>query len=329
MNLSSADYDRSAREEAALWAARLDGSALEESDWAALDAWLAKDRAHRALLSEYCELSADLEVRLPALASAGAVAMRPRTAPEVPAWRPRTVLGVALAAAAVAIGLWLAMPGPRFEDIVTPAGQRQALTLADGTRLELSARTRFRIENSRSERRMRLAEGEVYLQVAQDPSRPFVVETPAGSIRVIGTVFDVCSEAAGTLEVTVVEGTVQVRPEGADGSAVRLGSGDQLSVQAGRVRVRPLSAGDLEDALAWRQGKIVFHGAPLEEALARFAYYHGCQITAAPEAAALRVGGVYSLDDLDGFFAALEEVLPVRVARDGTGPVRVSLRADR
>jgi ferric-dicitrate binding protein FerR (iron transport regulator) len=40
------------------------------------------------------------------------------------------------------------------------------------------------------------------------------------------------------------------------------------------------------------------------------------------------VGGRYSLDDLDGFFAALEQVLPVHVSRNLNGTVQVGLRSE-
>ncbi len=64
---------------------------------------------------------------------------------------------------------------------------------------------------------------------------------------------------------------------------------------------------------------------PLSEALARFARYHGHGITATPEAANLKVGGRFSLDDLNGFLTTLEEVLPVRVSRGLNGTVQVAL----
>ena len=72
----------------------------------------------------------------------------------------------------------------------------------------------------------------------------------------------------------------------------------------------------------------MFNGVPLRDALARFARYHGRGITATPDAAVQRVGGRFSLDDLDGFFAALEEALPVRVTRNLNGTVQVSLRTE-
>ena len=108
-----------------------------------------------------------------------------------------------------------------------------------------------------------------------------------------------------------------------------LGAGDQLSAGPDGVEVRRLSAAGLDDALAWRQGQVVFHGVPLRDALARFARYHGRGITVTPEAAGKRVGGRYSLDDLDGFLSFIEEGLQVRVTHDLNGTVQVSSRATR
>src|SRR4051812_49449464 len=71
MNSSTSRYDRAIDEQAATWAARLDGDVLEASERAALDAWLAESPAHRAALSQYCQLSADLEEQLPILVAAG------------------------------------------------------------------------------------------------------------------------------------------------------------------------------------------------------------------------------------------------------------------
>ncbi len=89
-----------------------------------------------------------------------------------------------------------------------------------------------------------------------------------------------------------------------------------------------LPAARLEDQLAWRNGQVVFDGVPLRVALAAFARYHGRGISASPDAAELRVGGRFSLDDLDGFFSALEQVLPVRVTHDLSGAATVSRRSE-
>ncbi len=333
MTSRTSSIDRTPDEEAALWAARLEGSVLTADDRKVLDAWLAENPAHRALLSGYCQFSADLEQQLPVLVAAGAVKMPRPSATQ--RYRRRHVRGVAGAlAAGAAVALVLLGPARsriQTEDIATPAARRQSLTLVDGTRVELNARTSLRIDIDRTQRRVRLAAGEAFFAVSKDPSRPFFVETPAGSVRVTGTRFDVRTDIPDGLAVTVVEGTVEVRPDDAAGrpaAPVTLTAGQQLSAGPQGAEVRKLTATALDDSLAWRQGEIVFDGVPLGEALARFGRYHGCGITVTPEAARLPVGGRYSLDDLDGFLAQLETGFPVRVARNSNGTVRVSLRAE-
>ena len=331
-----------AEEQASLWAARLDGGSLTAADRAALDAWLAENPAHRPLLSCYGQFSADLEENLLALVATGAVAPPPEEEPQ-PArrrWRLPWFTGAALVAAAVVVFVfWLARPGALFENIETPAAHRRSLTLADGSRVELNARTSLRVENSRTERRVQLATGEAYFVVSKDRQRPFIVETPAGSVRVTGTIFNVRSETASQLEVTVVQGSVQVSPGTIGGplapTPVVLGAGDRLSTSPGGATFETLSGSALEDALAWRRGQIVCNGMPLAEVAARFAHYHGRKIVVAPDAANLRVGGQYSLDDLDGFFAALRNDnlfsgKSVGVTVDPTGgTAQVRLRSDR
>ncbi|HRG55415.1 MAG TPA: FecR domain-containing protein [Lacunisphaera sp.] len=316
-----------ADEQAALWAACLDGSTLSAADRHALDAWLAADPGHRALLSSYCQFSADLEQQLPLLAGIRdelvelqTVARTTRSFPWLsrPLWAGAALMAVAVLAA---VFLWPARRQTQVQNLTTPSAQRQAVTLADGTRVELNAQTTLEVELGAQTRRVRLAAGEAFFHVSKDPARPFFVETPAGSVRVTGTQFNVRTESHSALEVTVLEGSVQVRP-GA-GAERTLVSGDQLARSSGGGTVAALSADRLNSTFAWRQGLTVFAGAPLREALGRFARYHGRTLIATDAAARHRVGGTYSLDDLDGFLAGLEEAMSLRVTRGPDGAIHV------
>lgn len=337
MNASHPNLDSAADEQAALWAARLEGSSITPSDRAALDAWLSEHPTHRALLSQYCQFSADLEEQLPILVAAGVIALPETKKPARRFVRPVWLTSVSLAAAAVlAVIFWPTLQEPpslpQFQNLATAAAQRQSITLPDGSRVELNAQTSLAMTSSHSERRVQMAAGEAFFEVRQDPSRPFIVETPAGSVRVTGTKFNVQAEPGHPFEVTVVEGSVQVRPAQSTGAVpsapISLRPGDQLSADVnGIAAVQALTRHALEGVLAWRQGQVVFDDTPLRVALARFARYHGRGITTSPEAGNLRVGGLFSLDDLDGFFVALEEILPVRVTRDLSGTTRVDLRS--
>lgn len=337
MNTNRPTSDPAAEEQASLWAARLEGGVLEASDRAALDAWLAAKPAHRALLSDYCQFSADLEHQLPALVSSGAVQMP--VAPRRSRWSVSWLslgTGTLAAAAAVALGLWIAQPTTQKTEVLSSSvAQLKAFTLSDGTRVELNAQTSLLVEHTGDERRVRLASGEAYFAVAKDPSRPFIVETPTGSVRVTGTVFSVRTDKTSELEVTVAEGSVQVRPSDTDGtgprppSALTGGTNNHLVAKSGSgVTVRTLTANGVEDALAWRQGQIVTNNIPLRAALARFAQYNGRGITVSPGAEKLSVGSRYSLKDLQRFLDEVQQIHPVRITHDPSGIIHVSLRSE-
>ncbi len=328
--------DPAADEQASLWAAKLDGSLMSATDRSALDEWLAERPYHRTLLSRYCQFSADLEQQMPLIEGIKELSAEtrktPATARSFPWLRWPMMAGAALtAAAAVALGFWLLRPQQQFKNVATPAAQRQSLTLVDGTHVELNAQTSVQIEINGKDRRVRLASGEAFFSVHKDPSRPFTVETPTGSVRVTGTKFAVTTESGGVLEVTVLEGSVKTSPgesTGQSSSPVILKAGDHLVASPGGLEQRKLSAGELIDILAWRQGQIVFKGVALRDVLAKFARYHGRGITATEDVAGMSVGARFSLDDLDGFFDALEAALPVKVTRNSNGTVRVSHRSD-
>lgn len=325
MNSSTSRYDRAIDEQAATWAARLDGDVLEASQRAELDAWLAKSPAHRAALSQYCQLSADLEETLPQLVAAGAVAMpAPKRKARILTFPRVTALALATAAAVV-LAVWVARPAPQIQNVVAGLVERKTEILADGTRVELNAHTSLRFENTPTGRRVQLVGGEALFKVTKDKSRPFVVYTPAGSVLVTGTEFNVRTDpTSSAFDVTVLEGSVKVTPGiGTATTEVWLVGGQQLSARRGRApQTKTLSATDLDDELAWRQGWIVFDATPLAEAAARFAHHHGKTIMVDPAIASETLGGRYGLDDFFGFVNAMNEVpftQPVRATVDANG----------
>lgn len=324
--MSSQKSTLAADDQAALWAAKLDGSSLSSPERTQLEAWLAESPNHRALLSQYCQFSTDLEERLPVLVAAGRIAMPDHAAPSRPRFR-RTGLWFATtlaAAATIALGIWALRPVAQVETVATSVAQRRTLRLADGSQVELNARTSLLVDFTGTERHVRMADGEAFFTVAKNKARPFIVETPGGAVRVTGTVFDVHADTPTNLTVTVVEGSVQVNPN--DSAPVSLHANDQLKVESGHAAVQSLATAELDDALAWRRGQVVFDGTRLDQALAQFARYHGRTITAAPAVANLRVSGRYNLDNVDAFLTDIESVLPVQESRESSGAIVVTPR---
>jgi len=335
MNRPAPISDPGSHEQASLWAARLECSELSAADRAELEGWLAGDSVRRELLSRYCTLSARLDFAIPELESAGALGSPSPAAPRSAGFGGWKVALGTMALAAVAAGfIWHGYASHRPETIAAANGERRSFTLSDGSKIELNANTSLLVENGRTERRVHLDSGEAFFVVSKDKSRPFIVETPAGSVRVTGTRFNVLSESASELVVTVEEGTVQVRPgQGADVTTPNpfvLTAGDRLSSEQAGTRLAALTTGEVEDALAWRNGQIVCSGSglPLSEVLARFAHYHGVRITTTAAASGKRLGGRFNLDDLDVFLTQLQQVLDVRVKHEADGSIGVSLLSE-
>jgi transmembrane sensor len=333
MNSPLPHHNPADEEAAALWAARLESGPLSTPDLRAFETWLEADTCRRQLVADYCEFASDVGRLLPILAAEGRLPSA--TVNSSPRPRPRRLGllafgGLAAVAAAVALFFTIGRNAPAKlaqQEFATAAAQRHSFTLADGTRIDLSARTQVAVTLGKTARHVQLANGLAFFAVAKDPGKPFTVDTPAGSVLVTGTQFAVRAEPGADLEVIVTEGHVQVTPAAA--APVSLGAGQHLTTRGDTVDVVALTPAGLADALAWREGRIVFAATSVAEALADFSRYHGRAIEVTPEAAQLRVGGRYSLDDLDGFLAALEEILPIQITRSSNGPVQVGLRAGK
>lgn len=274
------DTERECREAAIGWWVRLDAGALSHAELLAFRAWIARDPAHEAAFEDICDLWGDLEslrhLRLPP-----GKALRP--------WRKRWP---AAAAGVLALGLWLASDDLFIlwrADFSTGTGEVRAVTLEDGSRLELNARTAVTKDFSGGQRRLILLRGEAWFDAAPDPSRPFTVEAGGGTATALGTSFVIATEKART-EVTVTEHKVMVA---AAGQAVMAGAGEQTAYGPG-LPVLPPYAADTDRVASWRRGKLIFQDQPLGEVVAKLDRYHRGLFWVAPSLRDRRVSGVFS-----------------------------------
>ncbi len=242
---------------------------------------------------------------------------RPDSAPRPGLRGYRFAVAAVIAVAALGSLVWLAADrwlNPAH--IRTAIGEQRIITLADGSVLYVNTQSEVRIDFDDSRRQLRLLRGEARFRVASNPRLPFVVSTPQASIRALGTVFNVRTEAERTA-VAVLEGRVelreQVRPQAAGSHEERLElkAGEQAAVTpAGRIL--PNAGPPLERVTAWTDRRLVFREEPLAEVVAEFNRYHRKPILIeAPELAQLRISGTFDANDPDSlleYFARFERV---------------------
>ncbi len=226
--------------------------------------------------------------------------------------------------------------------LATQLGELRKVALPDGSIVQLNTDSAVDVQFSASARQLRLVRGEAYFIVAKNPLRPFTVRAGGVDVRAIGTVFNVRLRSEA-VEVLVTEGKVTVgdqpgpRPEpvSAEPSIRSEAAPHADSAEAGRTPAssRALAAGEkitiplaphsgavatpaapvavssaeIEHALAWQEHRLEFVSAPLAEMIAEFNRYNRRKLVIADaNLAAQRFGGVFRLDDAEGFVRALE-----------------------
>lgn len=317
-------------QQATRWFVRLRADDVSEGERQAWQRWMQASQAHRdayarmeVLWSSFGDFAAS-----PEIGQRIADAARPATAAASPrAGRTRRRWPAALAAtvALLAIGTFTALhlTAPTEAAYRTAVGERRSVQLEDGTRVDLDAGTQLSVRYDRGSRHVVLGQGRAFFHVAKDKARPFDVMTDAGSVRALGTQFEV-SQVAGAADVALYEGSVELRDSaGAQAPARRLGvlvPGQQARLSAGRMQMRAttVTAGTQP---AWLSGRLVFSDTPLAEAVAEFNRYSTNRVELAdPALGAQRVSGVFRGDDVDGFIGALGEVygIPEHHTANGT-----------
>jgi transmembrane sensor len=222
------------------------------------------------------------------------------TAPVEAALPPRQ-RRAALAMAAVALlsaGSVLFLRGGNLGgSYSTGIGEQRTVQLADGSTVELNARSTIQVQLTEHERNVTLLDGQAFFRVAKDKQRPFIVRAGDAQVRAVGTEFDVYKKQAATV-VTVVEGRVETfDASDSPGSAgVILSAGEQLTVLPHTV-TKPMRT-DTAVATAWVQKHLIFEETPLSDVAEEFNRYNRRPLTIDDhELETLRISGVYSSTD--------------------------------
>ncbi|WP_217901928.1 FecR domain-containing protein [Vreelandella boliviensis] len=300
---------REALQAAAQWYARLCSEEAGPADEQALQQWLDSDPMHQWAWQRVDQLQARLG-RVP-----GHLALNTleRAEQHFSVSRRSVLKGLALVLGTGTLGVaayrhttveqWLA-------DHHTATGEIKQLTLADGTTLILNTASAVDIHFSANERLVILRGGEIMITTASDSNenpRPFIVQTPQGRVRALGTRFSVRMLEAET-QVAVFEHSVEVTTH--SGAQNQCPAGHQLTFTADTAS--PLtSLAPTDDA--WTNQMLVVQNMPLDAFLAELGRYRTGVLRCAPSVANFRITGAFRVDDTDQALHALGKSFPVSV----------------
>lgn len=163
-----------------------------------------------------------------------------------------------------------------FNTIETPRGRQFQLTLEDGTKVWLNALSsiRFPVVFNGRERPVEIS-GEVYFEVAKNKTKPFIVNAGSTQIKVLGTHFNVNAYSDGNaIRTTLVEGSVMVSKDKTTG-ILKPGQQAQLN-GSGKLSIQEHA--DLEETLAWKNGRIAFTNAGIEDIMRQVSKWYDVDV---------------------------------------------------
>lgn len=163
----------------------------------------------------------------------------------------------------------------KMMELSTPRGKDCKVTLPDGTHVWLNADSKISFPEQfvGKERNVRV-EGEAYFEVTKDAQHPFVVATDYFTTTVHGTVFNVNAYSAKTASVTLVSGSVAVKP--INGKEKTITPGQMAVCDAhGNTHVSDV---DVYPLVQWKDGFFYFNNERLVDIMMELGRWYNVSI---------------------------------------------------
>ncbi|MDN3667188.1 FecR family protein [Algibacter miyuki] len=158
-----------------------------------------------------------------------------------------------------------------FNTLKVPFGKRSELVLADGSKLWVNSGSTVRFPSKfNTDNRTIHVEGEIYIEVFKDKTKPFKVETSRFDVNVYGTTFDVKAyENSNDQRVVLVEGSVGVST--IDNMEADMVPNESLDISSSQLVKKNV---DTEMYTSWKNGYLIFDDTPIESILLELSRYY-------------------------------------------------------
>lgn len=167
----------------------------------------------------------------------------------------------------------------QYAEIIAASGSIIRYELPDHSVVWLNAGSSLRYPTVfRKDNRNVDLKGEAYFEVQADHERPFYVNTPDGlSVYVYGTKFNVNAyEDESYIETVLEKGKVNVIDPDRE-TIIQLAPGERLLYDKQENKMQK-SQVDVYEKVAWKDGKLIFRNAPLDDIFKRLARHFNVDI---------------------------------------------------
>lgn len=193
-------------------------------------------------------------------------------------------------------------------------GEKRTVSLPDGTLARLNANSRiwYSEDFNRDTFREIYLEGEAFLEVSKDPSRPFKVHTANIVTTVLGTSFNVNAfDPDNSVSISLVSGEVKVERHDSQTSSalpIHLLPGEQVVYS--REDPSPIKRDfDPAQTLSWKDGVLYFKNAKFTDVVNTLKNWYGIEIEVRREGIEDGFSGVYDNTPLETVLEGMSFVL--------------------
>jgi ferric-dicitrate binding protein FerR (iron transport regulator) len=178
--------------------------------------------------------------------------------------------------------------------LIVPQGKRSLLTLSDGSKIWLNARTRVVYPTTFDETKREIfVDGEAFLEVFHNEKCPFIVKTKELQLEVLGTSFNIMAYEKDTVQsIVLVSGSVKINSK--NKKETILTPSEMYSCTNGMSEVKTVN---VTDYISWKSGVYQYKNEYLSVILQRLSRYFGQDISYSPEVARLKCSGKLDMKD--------------------------------
>ncbi|MBN8859804.1 MAG: FecR domain-containing protein [Sphingobacteriales bacterium] len=172
--------------------------------------------------------------------------------------------------------------GTIYNTISTPKGGQYQVVLADGSKIWLNASSSLRFPTEfRDKIREVEVTGEAYCEIVHNASKPFRLKVKEMQVNVLGTHFDVMAyDNENAIKTTLLEGSLRV----SNATGASLITPGQQAVLHKNGSFQLVSNADVEEAVAWKNGKFVFNSADIHTIMRQIERWYDVDISFEREA---------------------------------------------
>ncbi len=199
--------------------------------------------------------------------------------------------------------------------LIVPKGKRSSLILPDGTQVWVNSGSSisFPSEFDGRKREISLVDGEIYIEVAKDKTKPFFVNTSFGKITVHGTKFNITAYQMDKNQYVVLsEGSISVYLNAL--KTLTLSPNQKLDIQNNSYKINRVNP---YEYICWKDGIMQFTNEKLGNLLLRLSRYYGVEFEC-NELLSLKscTGKMVLFDDLEEVLKTLTDIFPIQYIKE-------------